>query len=34
MRFSETVAQGITDLDEHWDGKGLPRKKTGQDIAL
>ena len=34
MRFSEAVAQGITDLDEHWDGKGLPRKKTGQDIAL
>ncbi|MGV8853868.1 MAG: HD-GYP domain-containing protein [Devosia sp.] len=34
MRFSEAVAQGITDLDEHWDGKGLPRKKTGADIAL
>jgi putative nucleotidyltransferase with HDIG domain len=34
MRFSEAVAQGITDLDEHWDGKGLPRKKTGTDIAL
>lgn len=34
MRFSEAVAQGITDLDEHWDGKGLPRRKTGADIAL
>lgn len=34
MRFSESVAQGITDLDEHWDGKGLPRKKTGTAISL
>jgi putative nucleotidyltransferase with HDIG domain len=34
MRFSEVVAQGITDLDEHWDGGGLPRKKTGADISL
>jgi HD-GYP domain-containing protein (c-di-GMP phosphodiesterase class II) len=34
MRFSEAVAQGITDLDEHWDGKGLPRKKTGTAISL
>jgi hypothetical protein len=34
MRFSEVVAQGITDLDEHWDGRGLPRKKVGADISL
>ena len=34
MRFSEVVAQGITDLDEHWDGGGLPRKKAGADISL
>jgi HD-GYP domain-containing protein (c-di-GMP phosphodiesterase class II) len=34
MRFSEAVALGITDLDEHWDGKGLPRKKTGAAISL
>ncbi|MGL4490980.1 MAG: metal-dependent phosphohydrolase, partial [Rhizobiaceae bacterium] len=24
MRFSEEVAQGILDLDEHWDGQGKP----------
>ena len=34
MRFSEAVAQGITDLDEHWNGKGLPRKKVGAEISL
>jgi HD-GYP domain-containing protein (c-di-GMP phosphodiesterase class II) len=34
IRFSEVVAQGITDLDEHWDGRGLPRKKTGESISL
>ena len=31
MRFSEAVAQGITDLDEHWDGKGLPAKKDRRE---
>ena len=25
MRFSEAVAQGIHNLDEHWDGNGLPK---------
>ncbi|MEQ1768789.1 MAG: HD domain-containing phosphohydrolase [Devosia sp.] len=34
MRFSEAVARGITDLDEHWDGKGQPAQKAGQDISL
>lgn len=34
MRFSETVAQGILDLDEHWDGTGQPVKRTGADISL
>ncbi|MEO8759207.1 MAG: HD domain-containing phosphohydrolase [Devosia sp.] len=34
MRFSEIVAQGITDLDEHWDGKGQPRQKIGEAISL
>src|SRR5215470_296332 len=24
MRFSESVAQGIQNLDEHWDGAGMP----------
>ncbi|WEK02919.1 MAG: HD domain-containing protein [Candidatus Devosia phytovorans] len=34
MRFSETVASGILDLDEHWDGSGQPLGRQGQDISL
>lgn len=34
MRFSETVAQGILDLDEHWNGKGQPVGLAGQSISL
>ena len=34
MRFSEAVAQGIHDLDEHWDGSGKPDAKKAQDISL
>ena len=34
MRFSDTVAQGITDLDEQWNGAGLPAKKQGSAISL
>lgn len=34
MRFSETVAQGILDLDEHWSGKGQPVGLAGQSISL
>ena len=34
MRFSETVAAGILDLDEHWNGKGQPLGRQGTDIAL
>ena len=34
MRFSEAVAQGILDLDEHWDGSGQPLGLTGQQISL
>ncbi len=34
MRFSETVARGILDLDEHWNGKGQPIGLAGTDIAL
>ncbi len=34
MRFSEAVAQGIHDLDEHWDGSGKPQGKKAQDISL
>lgn len=34
MRFSEAVAQGILDLDEHWDGTGLPLGLAGPQISL
>ncbi|MEO6395346.1 MAG: HD domain-containing phosphohydrolase [Devosia sp.] len=34
MRFSEAVAQGITDLDEHWDGRGQPAGKREMEISL
>jgi len=34
MRFSEAVAQGIQNLDEHWDGGGLPERLAGVDIPI
>jgi putative nucleotidyltransferase with HDIG domain len=34
MRFSEAVAQGIQNLDEHWDGSGLPLGLRGDDIPI
>lgn len=34
MRFSEAVARGIRDLDEHWDGKGQPLGLQGRDISV
>lgn len=34
MRFSDAVAMGIVDLDEKWNGKGLPEHKRGEDISL
>src|SRR5262245_17101227 len=34
MRFSEAVAQGIQNLDEHWDGSGLPERLRGDAIPL
>jgi HD-GYP domain-containing protein (c-di-GMP phosphodiesterase class II) len=34
MRFSENVAQGIQNLDEHWDGSGLPLRLRGDDIPM
>ena len=34
MRFSETVAQGIAGLDEHWDGGGRPVGAVGNTIPL
>ena len=34
MRFSEAVADGIRNLDEHWDGSGKPARITGGVIPL
>jgi HD-GYP domain-containing protein (c-di-GMP phosphodiesterase class II) len=34
MRFSESVALGIENLDEHWDGSGLPVGARGDDIPI
>ncbi len=34
MRFSEEVARGILDLDEHFDGGGKPAGIKGRDISL
>lgn len=32
--FSEAVATGIHDLDEHWDGSGRPSGLRGESISL
>jgi response regulator RpfG family c-di-GMP phosphodiesterase len=34
MRFSEAVANGILDLDEHWDGTGQPLRRAGEAISI
>ena len=34
MRFSEAVAQGIQNLDEHWDGSGQPLALRGEAIPI
>jgi HD-GYP domain-containing protein (c-di-GMP phosphodiesterase class II) len=34
MRFSEAVAQGIGNLDEHWDGNGKPARVACNAIPL
>jgi putative nucleotidyltransferase with HDIG domain len=34
MRFSDAVAQGILDLDEHWDGGGHPLGRKQAEISL
>lgn len=34
LGFNELTAQAILDLDEHWNGKGHPLGKQGQDISL
>lgn len=32
--FSEQVAQAVEHLDEHWDGKGSPRRLEGEQIPM
>lgn len=34
LGFPEETAQAILDLDEHWDGKGDPLGKKGEQISL
>lgn len=34
LRFSEAVADGIRNLDEHWDGRGKPTGAAGDAIPL
>ena len=34
LRFSEGIAQGIYNLDEHWNGQGKPSGVAGQDIPI
>jgi HD-GYP domain-containing protein (c-di-GMP phosphodiesterase class II) len=34
MRFSEDVARGILDLDEHYDGTGKPDRLSGGSISI
>ncbi len=34
LRFSQTVADGIQNLDEHWDGRGKPLGAAGAAIPL
>ena len=34
MRFSEDVAEGIQNLDEHWDGGGMPLGVSGAAIPM
>ncbi|MEO5760042.1 MAG: HD domain-containing phosphohydrolase [Mesorhizobium sp.] len=33
MRFPEQVAQGVMDLDEHWNGQGQPTGLAGEEIS-
>lgn len=34
MRFSSDVADGIACLDEHWNGRGRPKRLRGEDIHV
>jgi putative nucleotidyltransferase with HDIG domain len=32
--LDEVTAQAIRDLDEHWDGRGYPQSRAGEEISL
>lgn len=34
MRFSESVVDAIRSFDEHWDGGGMPKKLSGEQIPI
>lgn len=34
LGFNELTARAILDLDEHWNGKGHPIGKKGEEISL
>ena len=34
LRFSESIAEGIHALDEHWDGNGRPEGRSGNQIPV
>jgi len=34
LRFSDGVAEGIQNLDEHWNGTGKPEKRSGEEIPV
>ncbi len=34
LRFSDGVADGIQNLDEHWNGKGKPEGRHGEEIPV
>lgn len=34
MRFPETVARGVRELDEHWNGAGQPMRLEGEAISI
>ena len=34
LGFSDRVSDAIRDVDEHWDSKGAPEKRKGEEISL
>ncbi|HWD38456.1 MAG TPA: HD domain-containing phosphohydrolase [Fimbriimonas sp.] len=34
LGFSDAVAEGVANVDEHWDGRGAPYKLSGERVPL